>query len=39
MARSLSGRRQPARNWGLLLILVLCLEFWIAVATAVANHT
>ena len=29
--------RQPP-NWGLLLMLALCGEFWIAVTTAVADH-
>jgi len=31
------GTRQP-RNWGLLLMLALCGEFWIAVTTAVADR-
>jgi hypothetical protein len=29
--------RQP-RNWGLLLVLVLCAEFWVIVTTAVAEN-
>jgi hypothetical protein len=38
MARHLEGSRQASRNWGLFLLLVLCVEFWIAVTTAVAPH-
>jgi len=32
-----AGVRQPSYNWGFLLLLVLCLEFWIIVATEVAE--
>ena len=31
------GSRQAGRNWGLFLLLALCVEFWIAVTTAVAH--
>jgi hypothetical protein len=37
MARYLEGSRQPGRNWGLFLLLGLCVEFWIAVTTVVAQ--
>jgi hypothetical protein len=37
MAR-LEGSRQPGRNWGLFLMLGLCVEFWIVATTAVAAH-
>jgi hypothetical protein len=30
--------RQPPHNWGLLLLLGLCAEFWIIVTTAVAEN-
>jgi hypothetical protein len=29
---------KPARNWGLLVFLVLCVEFWIVVTTTVAQN-
>ena len=30
--------RKPARNWGLFLMLGLCVEFWIVVTTAVTQN-
>lgn len=30
--------RQPGRNWGLFLLLGLCVEFWIVVSTIVAEN-
>jgi hypothetical protein len=38
MARHFDGEEQPGRNWGLLVILVLCVEVWIGIAQAVAGH-
>jgi hypothetical protein len=39
MARHLDdGTRQPGHNWGLLLMLGLCVEFWIIVTTAVVQN-
>jgi hypothetical protein len=40
MARHLSEAvaRQPSHNWGLLLALALSVEFWIIVATEVAEN-
>ncbi len=39
MARHFDGgTRQPSRNWGLFLVLGLCLEFWIVVTTAVTQN-
>jgi hypothetical protein len=32
------GQAAPTRNWALLLMVVLCLEFWMVVTTTVANH-
>jgi hypothetical protein len=32
------GARPRAPNWGLLLMVVLCVEFWIVVTSAVAQH-
>jgi hypothetical protein len=32
------GGRQPARNWGLVLLLGLCVEFWIIATTVVAEN-
>jgi hypothetical protein len=32
------GSRQPRLNWGLLLMLGLCVEFWIIVTTEVAQN-
>jgi hypothetical protein len=37
MARHVPDVRQPSHNWGLLLLLGLCVEFWIIVTTAVAQ--
>ena len=39
----LDGRRHAPsnhvpRNWGLLLLLVLCVEFWMIVASMVAGY-
>jgi hypothetical protein len=34
----LGGGRQKGRNWGLFLLLVLCVEFWIALTDVVAHH-
>jgi hypothetical protein len=31
------GAHQGPRNWGLLLLFVLCIEFWMIVANAVAH--
>jgi len=28
----------PTRNWALLLMVVLCVEFWLVVTTTVASH-
>jgi len=30
--------RQPSFNWGLLLVLGLCAEFWVIVTAAVAEN-
>jgi hypothetical protein len=30
--------RKPARNWGLFLMLGLCVGFWIVVTTVVAEN-
>ena len=30
--------RKPPRNWGLLVLLGLCVEFWIVVTTTVAQN-
>jgi hypothetical protein len=32
------GARQPSYNWGFLLLLALCVEFWIIVTTAIAEN-
>jgi len=37
--RGLKGEpAAPARNWALLLMVVLCVEFWMIVTTSVASH-
>jgi hypothetical protein len=36
--RYLSGTRRPPRNWVLFLSLVFCVEFWMIVTSAVAQH-
>jgi hypothetical protein len=38
MARHLESSRSPAFNWGFLLLLVLCVEFWLAVTSIVVQH-
>jgi hypothetical protein len=38
MARHVADGRQPSYNWGILILLGLCLEFWIIVTTAVAEN-
>jgi hypothetical protein len=39
MARRSDERTwQPPLNWGLLVLLGLCMEFWIIVTTAVAEN-
>jgi hypothetical protein len=30
--------RKPSRNWGLLVLLGLCVEFWIVVTTTLAQN-
>jgi hypothetical protein len=35
---ALGGERQQSRNWGLFLVLVLCVDFWLAVTTVIARH-
>jgi hypothetical protein len=37
MRHHLDRARPPARNWGLLLMLVLCVEFWIFVTNAISH--
>jgi hypothetical protein len=32
------GTQQPRLNWGLFLMLGLCVEFWIVAMTAVAHN-
>ena len=32
------GTLQPRLNWGLVVLLGLCVEFWIIVTTAVAEN-
>jgi hypothetical protein len=32
------SRRKPSLNWGLLAMLVLCVEVWIGIASVVAHH-
>jgi hypothetical protein len=38
MARHVADVQQPSHNWGLLLVLGFCVEFWIIVTTAVAQN-
>ena len=38
MRRHVGAARPPAHNWFLLLMLVLCVEFWIFVTSTVAQH-
>ena len=38
MARHLVGSRQAGRNWGLFLLLGLCVEFWVIVTTEAAQN-
>jgi hypothetical protein len=39
VARDLKDDRAAStRNWALLLMVVLCIEFWMVVTTTVASH-
>jgi hypothetical protein len=39
VARQLKDEQATStRNWALLLMLVLCVEFWLIVTTTVASH-
>ena len=38
MARQLHAGGQAGRNWGLLVAVVLCVEFWVFVASTVAEN-
>jgi hypothetical protein len=38
MARQLDGGVQASRNWGLLLAIVFCVEFWVYVVSAVSEN-
>jgi hypothetical protein len=39
VARDLKDDRAAStRNWALLLMVVLCVEFWMVVTTTVASH-
>ena len=38
MARHFDGRGESGRNWGLLLLLGLCVEFWMVVTSVVAQN-
>jgi uncharacterized membrane-anchored protein len=39
MERHLAGSRQLGRNWGLILVLVLCVAFWVFVTMFVTAQT
>ena len=38
MERQRDGGGQACRNWGLLLAIVLCVEFWVFVTSAVVEN-
>jgi hypothetical protein len=38
MVRLFNAGEQPRHNWGLFVLLGLCLEFWIVVTTVVAEN-